>query len=322
LQVDSEKVQLTECRARKPPFGLGELARRITSRTTDLIAISIVLVASLTLGRQALVWWHADPGEKSITAALPGPDLGQESVSLEFGDLPLAMTRDVVAGDQKEAVDALVRRCQRETQAMERPWRERDKAEERLLEMTSALSPVAEEAGVWQVFVLDERFTLVAGVRSFLQPPGQTDGGRRLVCWGLAMPAGEKHWNLYTFQASQQPIASIAGPGELPLPPEARRNLSLRDERGGQLIGFSGGGSPRDWMTFYDDWFAERGWSAPGGWSAGDLAWSARFQKSDGSEAGRIDVRFASERSGGLTGLLQVQAGVSIFSNEFERGRE
>ena len=48
-------------RVREGPVGLGDVARRMISRTTDLIAIGIVVVASLSLGRQVLVWWHTAP---------------------------------------------------------------------------------------------------------------------------------------------------------------------------------------------------------------------------------------------------------------------
>src|SRR5262245_3978280 len=57
----------------KPPTGFGDIARRMTSRTTDLIAIAIVAVASLTFGRQILHWWHTPPSASPATGEAPLP---------------------------------------------------------------------------------------------------------------------------------------------------------------------------------------------------------------------------------------------------------
>src|SRR5262245_59687596 len=81
---------------RKTPASFADVALRTTSRTTDLIAIAIVLVASLTLGRQVLRWWQAEPRSPDAAAdAGPAPayEIGSAPLLLEFGDIPLAMTR-------------------------------------------------------------------------------------------------------------------------------------------------------------------------------------------------------------------------------------
>src|SRR5262249_37918314 len=150
------------------PAGFADLARRMTSRTTDLIAIGIVIVASLTLGRQVRDWWRAPPTDGGLDQAAGSRPAWEDSgrpISLEVGDLPLAITRLVVEGDLKTTIEELVRHCRLATAATGGPWREPDEAEGRLLEKTVGLTPVAEEPGVWQVFVLDERFPMVAGVR-------------------------------------------------------------------------------------------------------------------------------------------------------------
>ena len=323
------------------PTSLGDVARRITSRTTDLLAISIVLVASLTLGRQVLHWWHADPPSAAVAndpaLALPAWEDELQPLSLEFGDLPLALTRQVVIGDQPAAVEALVRHCQAIAEAAECPPREPDDAELQLLAKIGGLTPVAqqpaaERPGDWQVYVVDERFTLVAGVRRFsdgecgaghspstgqagrlhhnsADAPGPKETARgfsRLVCWGIAMPARENAWTLFLFRGATTGSSSAAGLTNVPLPPGAQRNLSLRDERGGALIGFSGSGSPQTWMTFYDEWFTGRGWSNPDRWSVGAEAGSARYSKPGVPEAGHVEIRFAADGNGNLTGILHV----------------
>src|SRR5262245_55510888 len=99
-------------RTPKPPAGFGDIARRITSRTTDLIAIAIVVVASLTFGRQILQWWHAAPSEPGSAGMAPAVQPGWEDqrqpVSLEFGDLPLSMTRQTIVADAEPIIVELV----------------------------------------------------------------------------------------------------------------------------------------------------------------------------------------------------------------------
>jgi hypothetical protein len=310
--VNSESGAAKAGRTAKSPTGFADIARRMTSRTTDLIAISIVAVASLTFGRQILEWWHAAPDSTPSAAShapliRPAWEDQLQPVALEFGDLPLSMTRQAMKGDGEAAVESLVRHCERAASAARSPWRERDAAEDQLLARTAGLEPAAQEPSVWQVYVVDMQFPMVAGVRQFASGP--TEAARdvpRLVCWGMAMPAGQKAWNLYVFQAALQGNPVPAGLTDVPLPPDGSRNLSLRDERGGTLVGFSGRGSPPEWMKFYDEWFAGRGWSSGDGWMTGGGSWSARFQKPGTPGAGRVEVQFADAGNRELTGLLQI----------------
>jgi hypothetical protein len=283
----------------------------MTGRTTDLIAIGLVIAASLTFGRQILQWWHAAPPPAPATPAAPATGAPWENllqpVSLEFGDLPLSMTRQTVIGDGGAAVEALVRHCERGAAAARSPWRDWDAAEQQLLARTEGLTPVAEEAGVWQVFVIDREFPMVAGVRRFVSSEKEAARGNpRLVCWGMAMPAGESAWNLFVFQGAVAGNVGHAVLPAVPLPRDANRNLSLRDERGSMLVGFSAQGSPAEWTEFYDDWFGAQGWSSEDGWISAGGAWSARFRKPAAPQAGRVEIQFAEGANRELTGLLQI----------------
>jgi hypothetical protein len=217
------------------------------------------------------------------------------------------MTRQVIEGDRKATIDTLIGHCRQAVIATRRPWRESDKAEERLLEKTVGLTPVAEEPGVWQVFVLDERFPMVAAMRRFASGPNDAARGLpRLVCWGMAMPAGENIWNAYVFQGAHQGDPAATGLPEIPLPPGSRRNLSLRDEHGGALVGFSGSGSAPQWMNHFDDWFIAQGWLNGEGWRTGDGSWSARYHKQVSPTAARVEIHFAEDLRREFTGLIQI----------------
>jgi hypothetical protein len=295
----------------KPPASIGDLARRMTSRTTDLIAIGLIVVATLTLGRQVRDWWRTPPPTVEVTEQAVGPvpawEDGRQPIALEFGDLPLAMTRQVVEGNQKKTIDALVQNCRQEVATARSPWREADEAERRLVEMTAGLTPVADESEVWQVFVVDERFPMVAGLRHFDGPNNEAARGLfRLVCWGLALPVGQDIWNVYVFKGAQSAGAAASGIPEISLPPGGHRNLAVRDEQGGRLVGFSGIASAEEWIKYYDRWFAEKDWSSGEDWRASSGTWSARFQKQTSDTATTVKIHFAQGARGELMGLIQV----------------
>lgn len=317
-----------------------DVARRTTSRTTDLIAIAIVGVGSLTLGRQVLEWWHADPPLASSTAASSATQVwepGGGPLLLEFGDSPLAITREAVRGDRETAIDALLARCQDEARSCDTSGSEPAVAEMRLLERIADLTPAVDEDGLRQVYVVDERYPMVAAVgrprgANVSVAPAESaphttrrddkilaEAGPRLLCWGLAMPLGESAWTLYVFRGSSAKNGAAPAGLDVPLPPGARRNLSLRDARGGTLVGFSAAGRAETLMTFYDDWFRQQGWLPGEGWHGGNRVWTARYRSDAKSMTHEVDVRFAEDSGGLLSGLLQT---TPRDVNAKQRGRE
>jgi hypothetical protein len=134
--------------------GFAAVARKVTSRTTDLIAIAVVLSASLVFGRQVIVWWRSEPPD---AMALSEPAHAARSwgegglpVYLEFGDAHMALTRQRVSGDRDEAHRALVRLCRDALEQTVAPSRPADAAETRFLEKLTGLEPAAAEPGVWR----------------------------------------------------------------------------------------------------------------------------------------------------------------------------
>ena len=357
--------------ARKPPPTFADVARRTTSRTSDLIAIAIVVVASLTLGRQVLRWWQAEaPSPDAAAEAGPAPayEIGNAPLLLEFGDIPLAMTRQAIRGDEETAVDALVARCWEEAQRVgtarlpeeesrlkaelqRLPDHEPDQAEKRLLDRIAGLEPVIEEPGVCRLYVIDERFPMVAavgpvGVAEAVRlrparnedPPNSDEFGHeraaaaplhpagsvpRLLCWGMALPLGNSAWTLYIFRQSPAKNRPDSDFLDVPLPPGAKRNLSLRDVHGGGLIGFSTSAPANTLIRFYDNWFKSHGWLQAEDWQTGQGVWTARFRSSASAAAAQADVRFAEDKGGVLMGILQIVPPDSARDSSAEkRGRE
>lgn len=293
----------------QPAADLSTVARRVTSRTTDLIAIGVVLVGGLSMGRQVVEWWQAEPPSVAMSGAVDVHPWGAggSPVELEFGDYPLALRRQTITGDRETALAALIEACRLSLETDRRTVLPSGEAADRMLAHTASLAPVAESAGNWQIFRLEDRFSLVLGVR-LLPGAGKEDNSetRRFACWGLAAPFDDTTWTLYLFQPPISGKTAVAKTPEIPLPPEGRRLLALRGADGGSLIGFTGEGLPQDWMTFFDDKLGEQGWSAGSGWTSGKGAWSAWFESDEKNRAGQVSIEFSRDASGGLMGLIQI----------------
>jgi hypothetical protein len=127
--------------------------------------------------------------------------------------------------------------------------------------------------------------------------------GYRAIIWGLAMPMGEDAWSLCVFQPRNYPAGGVAGSADIPLPPECRRMLSLRADRGGGITAFTGTGRTDQWRRFYDQWAAQQGWRPVGAWQAIGAAWYAKFAP-PGSGGGALEIRFGPDGRGGSSGVL------------------
>jgi hypothetical protein len=292
------------------PADFALLAKRIAGRTTDLIVIGIVLIGGLSMGRQVIEWWREDPAAiGAADAAIGGNALwGDQNapLELEFGNYPLTLRRESVAGNRDTALGRLVEVCRNVVQTARPNEEKKGISPETLLAKIGDRRPVAEKAGQWQVYQLDEGFPLVLGIRITPSTTGPHAGAaRHLVCWGLAAPLGEEGWTLYTF------VPSAAGPAtqgklpDVPLPASCRQLLVLRSQ-GGQLIGFCGSGSPDDLAADFDESFQTLGWSADGGWANGRSNWAAHYRPSGKGQSGRIEVVYSRSDAGELRGLVQI----------------
>jgi hypothetical protein len=231
---------------------------------------------------------------------------------MEFGDAPLSLARQRVTGDREAAVKRLVEICRTTVRTARRPRHEPVPAETELLSRIAGKEPIAGEAGVWGVHSLDDRFSVVVGERTFVsEEAGDAVTSRRLVCWGMALPMGTDQWVLYTFvDSAGQSVASGWVP-DLPLPSGARRNLALRDDRGGGVIGFSGDGEPGAWREHFEARLGTQNWVSRNGWWVEGGTASAGFVKESRPEGGRIEIQFSGDVRGGMTGLIHMLPGAA-----------
>lgn len=326
------------------PGGMARVGRLLAGRTTDLLGIAIVLIAGLTMGRQVIEWWRTDPTKH--TSPLDG---GQHSpltwgangaaVSLEFGDHPCAIMRRTFHGSNVDALSVLWADCRELLDHPDSPHRPLDASERTMLEQLAHITPDEEEPGTWQLYQIADAFGVVIGTRNFADntdqksevrgqrsdptsdhdpqstihdPPSSTLHPpfplRRVVCWGFAFPFSKDEWVLYTFHSASKagPIPDLPTP---PLPPQGRRVLSLRDERGGSIVSLTGVGQSAEWSRFYDAWFAGQKWKRDADWQQVGNVRQARFRRHVGERAVTADLQIVEEQSGRLTGLLTITSG-------------
>lgn len=265
-----------------------DLARKIRGRTTDLLAIGVVLIAGLTLGRQVLRWWKTDDAGSTVvpivsaTAAPISWGEGGSPVDLQFGDQATGFSRMELSGTKEQALQRLVAHCTDKTRQATLPHDLAPESELRLLERISKATPVQSETGVWSVYVIDQPLPLVLGVRIAPATPGMPpatveQSPRRVVCWGWLFAQEKASFTAYCVQAAGSGSSSAGTGAEIPLPSTSRRIVSIHGSREGSLISFLGPGPVEGWMQFYDNWGQKQGWG-PLHWERAGAAWSARVR--------------------------------------------
>jgi hypothetical protein len=302
----------------EPPTPLGRGAKRLARFAGNLLASAIVVAAGLTFGRQVLLWWNgasSPPPPPSLVAPLLGDEARPHL--LEFGDYPFVLQREVLAGDRRAALDRLLARCStfaEQGTSAEQAAGPAGPAELAMLRRIEGRPPVASGKG-WKLYELERPLPLVAATAETPAPDG-SGPRRRVVSWGLALPAAEsgqadglpaaiESWTLFAWSASAA-VKTEPRPTP-PLPKGARQTVRLSAEDGSALVAFRGGGAPRDAIDFYNDYFArtspQEHQSHTSAWRETDGVWHARFAPTGGDT---IDIQLAPGGDGVLSGVLTI----------------
>jgi hypothetical protein len=309
----------------KKPLGFGDVARKIRGRTTDLLAIAIVLMGGLAVGNQIHVWWQdAEPGNKS-PEQIAETELGDTSpwgtdqvpVSIDFGNSPHTVTRTSLAGNRKAATKKLVQQCREIAQSADRPVELPKPAHQKMLQRLAKYKPTEQKPGEWKIYQFDGPVIMATATREFPRTdkpaPAQKIAGQNgaesspgVVCWGLAFPAGEEQWTLFTFRTADRKnqIPNNRLP-KIRIPPKAHRIFSIRDERGRGWISFRG--LNNNWRQFHNGWLTEQGWEIETDWIPAGNTLSATFLKQDDLTKLRAEITYQkNEQTEQSTGTIIV----------------
>jgi hypothetical protein len=223
------------------PRDFGELARRMSSRTTDLLAIGILLVGGLAVGGSLMTWWQSEPPAPVVPVAPTAPWDDPTGVDLEFGEGDWSVRRETLTGSAESAREALLERMRSavgSSSAISLPAP--NDAEIRLLEQLDQWSP--QEAGAsGRVYVIGGPLFWVVGTSEHRDAAGDAMLGRRVVCWGLLLPQANESWTLYVLERRRRDQSSF-DLAEFRLPDGARRSMRIASDNGGELTCFSGAG--------------------------------------------------------------------------------
>jgi len=177
--------------AENPPRSaatFGDLSRRISGWTTNLLVVGVILTIGLALGWQLTGWWR----ESAAPPLTPARDLAANLPAIEnerefwtSGGL-LKIQRQ--AGNPDDVLGAMRAFCRQPAETL--TPREIRSGEANFVSTLLDTTPLEE-----------------AGPLALYQPPGQAAmivaidrPARRIVAWSIATPADDGQWSLYHFR--------------------------------------------------------------------------------------------------------------------------
>ncbi len=309
-----------------PTPSFGRLSKRIATWTSNLLATLIVILLCYGAGKWLLEWDDAPPSPSAKPLGSEF-DLLSGGYEMQFGDAEETVQRQSMAGDRAAALVWITSHCRAAARQQKPPTRPPDERETQLLKQTENRQPIEQQPGQWRLYRFDGAFPLVIATsdvatsdvkenRPLVQSPplvGSASNSpanpvatasRRMVAWGMAIPAGRERWSLYLCVPSR-PSAKEVGSLEVDLPLGCRRTLSLRCGDGA-MVGFRG--TPRSadarqaadaWKTSFEQSFVQRGFVADAlygaAWTELEGVWHGRFVGQFQGRTGRAmraDVQF------------------------------
>lgn len=311
--------------------GRGTLARRIMLWSGNLLATAVVVILSLTFGRQVLHWWRGDePVSRARMDRSNGrlKGLGNPRVPhfLTFGDLPFRFERTVFEGPKQAALAKLRAKCRavavrfndRQGSGLPvRPGFLRQLAEEEAVEQGEGWRMVQQTGPIISVVALHSASPEPIDNRD--QAP---EIGESVVSWGLGLRAPRKgqkvdaapnRWTLFTCAADRPEVGAEArgaldvfsagsiGDAALSLPPDSQRTLGIRVQGGGGVVGFVNPQRVASNRRFFNEYFEKRGWKREFGWEQEAAALDASFRASANATC---DIQLQEKNGGGTRGIV------------------
>jgi hypothetical protein len=296
------------------PTGLAAVARRVSRRTTDLLAISIIGIGIFAVSGRLSDWWGTPPDSvlapSQIVPEVVGSDVAWPEmdipVGLNLGNLPVSVERLQIQGDQKKLERVVFARLKLVLDSPQPPLpvgseTRMTKAASKLEKLLSDISPVEEKPGAWRIYQLDEPGTagfsaMFLGTRPAKEQAASSQD--RLVTWAMAMPWRQNEWKVFFFQAAH------GSTNRLTIPPDAELAMSMREPSGAELTAFRAkvaSASLAGWREFYSRTLAEAGWKPAREWTQSEARSAARFE----NDSHAVELIFKYE-AGQLSGLANV----------------
>jgi len=289
------------------------LRKRFLSRTTDLVAIAIVIFAGVTMGGSVLKWWRTSPEEvigpdfHRATNELAPPDwMSGKPVRIDAGQLDVRMQRSELTGSPEAVTAQVLVMLGEYANEVALPEAEATAEERALLESLKDLKPEwRDETGV-AVYHRDAPLAAYTAVKG---DPGALKNGTllstgRVVSWGLVVPADESRWTVWLFAPKPNENGQPSSDWRDTLPQGADCDLALHSAEGHVMLSFSGRGNRQEWQTEFDRSLEERGFQRRSEWSDADNTSSVQYDSRHPSLRQSVTIYIHQHQSEGLQGLL------------------
>lgn len=291
-----------------------KLARTIANRTTDLIAIALILFVGLTMGRSVIEWWNTDPDElmsinpQEIVDQMLPPDWESGlPVEILMGKSPVKMERLKLVGNRTESLtrmaELVYERSLKDNPSPHSP----DSRERQLLASIRRNKPWKVAPDGTSVFVSDGPLAVLVGTRGTHSVTDgnaekETDVGTdRVVCWGLAFPSDAGQWTGYLFRPGSGPKQLHSNDWRDLLPDDTICTLSLATKEGFALLAFEGSGTLIDFQSRLQDNLEEQHFEMTSDWHRTTAGVQGSFR---GARTAVVQFRTAS--SGRIHGLIHI----------------
>jgi hypothetical protein len=286
------------------------LARTLARRTTDLLAISIVIIFGLTAGRELIQWWRTEDAVPSGGSARSvQAEWSQRPLRLRIGTSPLTLSRQPFTGTRAAAEEKLLSLARLSLLNVGEVLAPPTPAETDWLAALGKLTPEESSTNFGALFRLQGVLPAVAATKQFPASPADGAPFSRLVSWGMAMPRGERDWTLLMFHpAASESAAGSAGPM---LPDGARTLIAWNDEQGQSVVSFHGPGNLTDWRNHFHQQFGPK---PPDSMSQTAKSVTAQWETAEGI----VELQLSQSLGEEITGLLWITAPVRSHNDKAE----
>jgi hypothetical protein len=289
------------------------LRKRLFSRTTDLIAIAIVIFAGVTMGGSLLEWWRTSPEEvigpnldRGANELVPPDWMSGQPVRIDAGQLDVRMQRSELTGSADAVVAQMLIMLGEYAKQVALPEAEATPEERALLESLKEVQPKwRDESGV-AVYHQDAPIAAYMAVKADpdSSPKESLLSRGRVVSWGLVVPAGAERWTAWLFAPKPKTDGQPSADWRNVLPKGAECDLALHSAEGHVMLSFSGRGHRQKWQAELDRALEQRDFHRRSVWGDADSTSSAQYDSRHPSLRQTVTIHIYEHHSGGLQGLL------------------
>ena len=295
------------------PTGFAAVAKKVSGRTTDLLAIAVIGCGIFAVNGRLSDWWNTPPdsvlAQSEIVPEVVGSKVAWPEmdipVAMNLGDFPVRVERLMIQGDLSKLEKIVFSRLEsvlRAGRSRSLPHSGESKvarAATKLEGLLTKIDPVRQDADAWQIYRLDEPGT--PGFSSMFIGTQFQKGRPRIVTWAMAMPWRGDEWKVFFFQPAQGSKTSVA------IPSGAELTMSMQEPSGDELAAFEAvddSASFESWQTFYTKTFGRDGWRNTRNWSEQDSRSTARFE--NGTLAVELILRTENDTLFGLASVIRL----------------